>query len=76
MREHNILVIIGSWSWNKILFVGLIALCIIGIILAVVFLVLGKKFKKNQRSKPPGSTAATKSVVTKDVSPGTRYEPV
>jgi len=76
MREYNILVIIGSWTWNKILFVGLIALCIIGIILAVIFLVLGRKSKKNKRPTTAGSTTATKSVVTKDISPGTRYEPV
>jgi hypothetical protein len=76
MTEYNILVTIGSWSGNSILFIVLIALCSIGIILAVLLMVLGKKFKKNKWSTAAGSTTATKSVVAKDVSPGTRYEPV
>ncbi len=59
MAEYNILVIIGSWSGNNALFVVLIALCIIGTILAVLFKVLGKKFKKNKRLTAAGSTTAT-----------------
>jgi mannose/fructose/N-acetylgalactosamine-specific phosphotransferase system component IIC len=69
-------VIIGSWSGNNILSVVLIALCIIGIILAVLLMVLGKKFKKIKRSTTAGSTTATKSVVPTAISPRTRYEPV
>lgn len=61
---------------QSLLIVVLIALCIIGIILAVLLMVLGKKFKKNKRSTVAGSTTATKSVVRTDISPRTRYEPV
>ncbi|CAF1359403.1 unnamed protein product [Adineta ricciae] len=66
----------GVWTWNKILFVGLIALCIIGIILALLFLIIGKKFNKNKRTQASGSTTTTKSVVTSNVAAGGRYEPV
>ncbi|CAF1662094.1 unnamed protein product [Adineta ricciae] len=66
----------GVWTWNKILFVGLIALCIIGIILALLFLIIGKKFKKNKGTQGSRSTTTTKSVVTSNVAAGGRYEPV
>jgi hypothetical protein len=42
----------------------------------VVFLFLGKKFKKNRKSPGAGSTATTKTVVTKGVSPDQKYQPV
>ncbi|UJR24586.1 hypothetical protein I4U23_005961 [Adineta vaga] len=66
----------GPWTWNKILFVGLIALCIIGIILAILFIVIGKKFQKNKRTTTTGSTTTTKNVVTTNIAAGGKYEPV
>lgn len=66
-----------GWSTGKFLLVGLIALCILGIILAAIFFVISKKFKKNQRTTTsPGSTTTTKAVVTKGVSPDPKYQPV
>jgi len=66
-----------GWSTKKLIFAGLIALCILGIILAIVFLVIGKKFKKNKRSPPAaGATTTTKTVVTKNISPDPKYQPV
>jgi hypothetical protein len=76
-RESYIyLFIILGWSTKKLIFAGLLALCIIGIILAIVFLVVGKKFKKNKRSTPAGAPPGPKSVVTKTGSPDPKYQPV
>lgn len=66
------LMILG-WSTKKILFAALIALCILGIILAIVFFVLGKK---KPRSPATGTSTTTKNVVTKGVSPDQKYQPV
>ncbi|CAF0856121.1 unnamed protein product [Adineta steineri] len=69
----------GHWPWSKILIIGLIALCIIGIILALVFCLLGKKFRKNQRTPPPakpGSSGTAKHAVTQGIGQGTKYESV
>lgn len=68
------LMILG-WSTKKILFAALIALCILGIILAIVFFVLGKRFKQNPKPST-GSSTTTKAVVTKGVSPEQKYQPV
>jgi hypothetical protein len=65
-----------GWSTKKLIFAGLVALCILGIILAIVFLILGKKFKNNKKSTSTGTTTTTKSVVTKGVSPDQKYQPV
>ncbi len=65
-----------GWSTKKLIFAGLIALCILGIILAIVFFVIGKKFKKNKRSPAAGTTTTTKAVVTKGVSQDPKYQPV
>jgi len=63
----------GDWSTKKLIVTGLIALCIIGIILVIVFLVLGKKFKKNKRSTPAGAaTTTTKAAGSQDP----KYQPV
>jgi len=64
-----------GWSTKKLIFAALIALCLLGIILAIVFIVLGK-YKKNKRSTPAGTTTTTKTVVTKGVSPDQKYQPV
>jgi len=66
----------GSWSWNKALFAGLIALCIIGIILAIVFMIIGKRFKKNKRSTSAGATGTSKSVAAKPGTPDPKYSAV
>ncbi|CAF2755860.1 unnamed protein product [Rotaria sp. Silwood2] len=66
----------GSWSGNKLLFIVLMALCIIGIILALLFIILGKKFKKNTRSITTRSTTTTKEVELRDMSPNPTYQPV
>ena len=65
-----------GWSTKQLIIGGLIALCILGIILAILFLVLGKKFKKNRNSPGAGTTTTTKAVVTKGVSPDQKYQPV
>jgi hypothetical protein len=65
-----------GWSTKKLLFAGLIALCILAIILTIVFLVLGKKFKKNPRSPPAGTTTTAKAAVTKNISGDPKYQPV
>ncbi len=70
------LFMILGWSTKNIILAGLVALCILGIILAIVFLVLGKKFKKNKKSPAAGPTTTTKAVVTKGVSPDQKYQPV
>jgi len=67
------LIILGSWTWHKTLLVVLIALCIIGIILALVFLIIGKKkTKKNNQSQQ----SATKLPGKKGISPNPEYSPV
>jgi hypothetical protein len=63
-----------GWSTGKIIFWFLVALCILGIILAIVFL-LAKKFNK-KKSTPAGSSTTTKAVVTKGVSPDSKYHQV
>ncbi|CAF0973697.1 unnamed protein product [Adineta steineri] len=65
-----------GWSWQKAILIGLVALCILGIILAVLFLVFGKKLKNKKRTPPAGSTTTTKAVVTKGISPDPKYQPV
>jgi len=66
-----------GWSTTKLLLVGLIALCILGIILAAIFFLVSKKFKKNPRTTgTSGSTTTTKAAVTKGVSPDPKYQPV
>jgi mannose/fructose/N-acetylgalactosamine-specific phosphotransferase system component IIC len=72
------LIILGSWTWHKTLLVVLIALCIIGIILALVFLIIGKKKnKKNNRPQQPAAgPKTTKSAVQKGISPNPEYSPV
>lgn len=68
---------LGSWSWSKSLLVGLIALCVIGIILTLVCIVIGKKGKRNNSGQGSGTaTTTTKAVVTKGVNPDTKYAPV
>lgn len=62
-------------STRNWLFIGLIALCIIGIILALLFCFLGKRGKKGP-NKGSGTTTTTKSVVTKGISTDQRYQPV
>lgn len=64
-----------GWSTTKLIIFGLIALCILGIILAIVFFLLSKK-KKNKRSPPAGASTTTKAVVTKTNSPDPKYQPV
>ena len=64
-----------GWSTQKTLIVGLIALCILAIIIAIVFLVLGKKFKKNKRSTQGGASTTAKGGVTKGSS-DPKYQPV
>lgn len=64
-----------GWSTTKLIIFGLIALCILGIILAIVFFLLSKK-KKNKRSPAAGTTTTTKAVVTKTNSPDPKYQPV
>ncbi|CAF3832602.1 unnamed protein product [Rotaria sordida] len=66
----------GSWYWNKVSHVTLIALCIIGIILALLALIFGKKFKKTKRSTIADTITTTKEPVVTDISPNTKYEPV
>jgi mannose/fructose/N-acetylgalactosamine-specific phosphotransferase system component IIC len=69
-------IISGSWPTLKIVTVGLIALCIIGIILALVFLVISKKFKKNKRSATTGSTGTSQAVVTRGPATVPKYQQV
>lgn len=77
IRKRFFVLFVLGWSTGKFLLVGLIALCILGIILAAIFFVISKKFKKNQRTTTsPGSTTTTKAVVTKGVSPDPKYQPV
>jgi mannose/fructose/N-acetylgalactosamine-specific phosphotransferase system component IIC len=65
-----------GWSTKKILFAALIALCILGIILAIVVLVL-KKLKKNKKPVASTSTSATaQAAVNKNVSPNPKYHQV
>jgi hypothetical protein len=71
--------ILGDWTWNKALVVGFIGLCIIGIIVALLFMIIGKKFKKNKRAQaaPTSSTTTTTGAgVTKGISPKSEYSPV
>jgi hypothetical protein len=65
--------ILGS-STRKFIFWALVALCILGIILAIAFL-LGKKLNK-KKSTAAGSGTTTKAVVTKGVSPDSKYHQV
>jgi hypothetical protein len=66
-----------GWSTQKFLLVGLIALCILAIIIALLCVILGKKFKKNKKSAPAGgSTTTTRQVVTKGISADPKYQPV
>jgi uncharacterized protein YneF (UPF0154 family) len=66
----------GTWSWLKILFIVLIALCIIGIILSIVFMILGKKFKKKKQANPPSSSATTRALKSAGPAPDTKYGPL
>jgi len=67
----------GIWTWNKALMVGLIGLCIIGIILALIFIIVGKKFKKNKRTPAAVTTSTTAGAgVVKGISPKSEYSPV
>ncbi|CAF4193044.1 unnamed protein product [Rotaria socialis] len=63
-----------GWSTERMLIVGLIALCILAIILVLLFLVLGKKFKKNKKSTAGATT--TKAAETKGVPKDPKYQPV
>jgi hypothetical protein len=63
-----------GWSTRNLIIFGLIALCILGLLLVCLFLILGKKFKKNKRTTTTGTTTTTKAVVTKGVSPDQRYQ--
>jgi hypothetical protein len=67
-----------GWSTQKIIIFGLIALLILAIILAILFIVLRKKFsKKNQGPVVTGTTKTTKTtknVVTKGIDP--KYQSV
>ncbi|CAF2586960.1 unnamed protein product [Rotaria sp. Silwood2] len=66
-----------GWSTQKLVFVGLIALCILAILIVILILVVGKKFKTTKKpSTGSGSTTATKAVVTKGISPDPKYQPV
>ncbi|CAF0805577.1 unnamed protein product [Adineta steineri] len=79
VQNRNYLKVFGHWPWSKILIIGLIALCIIGIILALIFCILGKKFRKNQRSATTaktGSAGTGKHGVTPGTAQGTKYESV
>ena len=72
----NFFLILGTRSWTNGLIIGLIALCIIGIILAIIFIIIGKK-SKNKRStttNPPGETP--KGVGGKSVTRDPKYSPV
>jgi len=64
-----------GWSTKKILLAALIALCILGLILAIVFFVL-KKFKKNKKPVSTGTSATAQAVVNKGVSPNPKYHQV
>ncbi len=66
----------GPWTWNKALIVGLIGLCIIGIIVALLFFILGKKFNKSVTNPSVSGSEKTKSVVSKGISPKSEYSPV
>jgi mannose/fructose/N-acetylgalactosamine-specific phosphotransferase system component IIC len=69
--------ILGTWNWNKALFTILIGLCIIGIILAVVYMIIGKRFKKNKRAPPAATTTTTtQAAATRGISPKQEYSPV
>lgn len=63
---------LSSRNW---LFFGLIALCIIGIILGLICCLIVKR-GKNKRTQETGTTSTTKSVVTKGISTDQRYQPV
>jgi ABC-type Zn uptake system ZnuABC Zn-binding protein ZnuA len=65
-----------GWSSKKMIIFGLIALCILAIILTLVFCFLARK-KKNKKSQPSaGTTTTPKGVVTKNVSADPKYQPV
>jgi len=66
----------GSWSTLKIVTVGLIALCIIGILVGLICMVVSKKFKKNKRSTTTGGTTTTGAVVTKGSAATPKYKQV
>jgi len=67
-----------GWSTKRILFAVLIALCILGIILAILFLVLKKlkNKKKPVQTGAAGTTATTQAAVNKNVSPNPKYHQV
>ncbi|CAF1279408.1 unnamed protein product [Rotaria sordida] len=66
----------GSWPWSKIFFVGLMVLCIIGIILAVLFIIFSKKFNKNIRTTTTSTIVGAKEAGFKDISSNPTYKPV
>ncbi len=71
--------ILGAWTWNKALVVAFIGLCIIGIILALIFIIIGKKFKKNKRTTAATTTPTTTTAGaggSKGISPKSEYSPV
>jgi len=64
-----------GFSTRNWIIIGLIALCIIGIILALLFCLLAKR-GKNKRTQKSGTTTTTKEVVTKGISTDQRYQQV
>lgn len=68
--------IISGWSTRNIIIGLLIALCLIGIIAAILFFVFGKKFRKNKRTATTGATTTTKAVVTKGIAQDQKYKPL
>ncbi|UJR34197.1 hypothetical protein I4U23_021603 [Adineta vaga] len=66
-----------GWSPLKLILVGLLALCILALILGILFFVFGKKFKKNKRSPPAATTTTTtKAAVTKGILSDPKYHTV
>ncbi|CAF3524787.1 unnamed protein product [Rotaria sp. Silwood1] len=73
--KTDILLSKGSGSWNNTLCIILTILCIIGIVISLIFIFFGKKFKKNKRSRS-GTITTSKDVEIKGTSPYSEYQPV